>query len=67
MQCRKVGIVTPARKLAIALWRFVERGVFPERATSRLDIKRTEIRGLTARAASPASDRKRGWLYAAQQ
>jgi hypothetical protein len=30
---RKVGIVALARKLAIALWRFVEDGVIPEGAT----------------------------------
>ena len=29
---RKVGIVALARKLAIALWRFVENGVVPEGA-----------------------------------
>ena len=29
---RKVGIVALARKLAIALWRFVEHGVVPEGA-----------------------------------
>ena len=29
---RKVGIVALARKLAIALWRFVETGVVPEGA-----------------------------------
>ena len=30
---RKVGIVALARKLAIALWRFVEAGIIPEGAT----------------------------------
>ena len=33
MRGRKVGIVALARKLAIALWRFVEQGVVPEGAT----------------------------------
>jgi transposase len=33
MRGRKVGIVALARKLAIALWRFVEQGVIPEEAT----------------------------------
>jgi transposase len=33
MRGRKIGIVALARKLAIALWRFVEEGVIPEGAT----------------------------------
>lgn len=33
MRGRKVGIVALARRLAIALWRFVEHGVVPEGAT----------------------------------
>jgi len=33
MRGRKVGIVALARKLAIALWRFIEEGVIPEGAT----------------------------------
>lgn len=33
MRGRKVGIVALARKLVIALWRFVEHGVVPEGAT----------------------------------
>jgi len=33
MRGRKVGIVALARKLSIALWRFVEEGVVPEGAT----------------------------------
>jgi transposase len=33
MRGRKVGIVALARKLAIALWRFVEDGIIPEGAT----------------------------------
>jgi transposase len=33
MRGRKVGIVALARKLVIALWRFVEEGVIPEGAT----------------------------------
>lgn len=33
MRGRKIGIVALARKLSIALWRFVEHGVVPEGAT----------------------------------
>jgi len=33
---RKVGIVALTRKLAIALWRFVEQGVVPEAATLKV-------------------------------
>lgn len=29
---RKVGVVAPARKLAVALWRFLEHGLVPEGA-----------------------------------
>jgi transposase len=36
MRGRKVGIVALARKLAIALWRFVEEGVVPEGATLKV-------------------------------
>jgi len=36
MRARKVGIVALARKLAIALWRFVEAGVIPEGATLKV-------------------------------
>jgi transposase len=36
MRARKVGIVALARKLAIALWRFVEDGVIPEGATLKV-------------------------------
>jgi transposase len=36
MRGRKVGIVALARKLAIALWRFVEQGVVPEGATLKI-------------------------------
>ena len=36
MRGRKVGIVALARKLAIALWRFVEQGVLPEGATPKV-------------------------------
>jgi transposase len=36
MRGRKVGIVALARKLAIALWRFVEDGVVPEGATLKV-------------------------------
>jgi transposase len=36
MRERKVGIVALARKLAIALWRFVEQGVIPEGATLKI-------------------------------
>ena len=35
MRGRKVGIVALARKLAIALWRFLEHGVVPEGATMK--------------------------------
>jgi transposase len=36
MRGRKVGIVALARKLAIALWRFVEDGIVPEGATLKV-------------------------------
>jgi transposase len=36
MRARKVGIVALARKLAIALWRFVEDGVIPEGAVLKV-------------------------------
>lgn len=36
MRGRKVGIVALARKLAIALWRFVEEGLVPEGATLKV-------------------------------
>lgn len=36
MRGRKVGIVALARKLSIALWRFVEHGVVPEGATLKV-------------------------------
>jgi transposase len=36
MRERKVGIVALARRLAIALWRFVEQGVVPEGATLKI-------------------------------
>jgi transposase len=36
MRERKIGIVALARKLAIALWRFVEQGVVPEGATLKI-------------------------------
>lgn len=36
MRERKVGIVALARKLVIALWRFVEQGVVPEGATLKV-------------------------------
>jgi transposase len=36
MRGRKVGIVALARKLAIALWRFVEDGVIPEGAVLKV-------------------------------
>jgi transposase len=36
MRGRKVGIVALARKLAIALWRFLEQGVVPEGATLKV-------------------------------
>lgn len=36
---RKIGIVALARKLLIALWRFVERGVVPEGALLKIDLR----------------------------
>jgi transposase len=36
MRERKIDIVALARKLAIALWRFVEQGVVPEGATLKI-------------------------------
>jgi transposase len=36
---RKIGIVALARKLLIALWRFVETGVIPEGAVLKTDLR----------------------------
>ena len=36
---RKIGIVALARKLLIALWRFVETGVIPEGAVLKADLR----------------------------
>jgi transposase len=36
---RKIGIVALARKLLIALWRFVETGVVPEGAAMKTDLR----------------------------
>ncbi len=36
---RKIGIVALARKLLIALWRFVETGVVPEGAQMKMDLR----------------------------
>ena len=36
---RKIGIVAVARKLLIALWRFVETGVVPEGAVMKTDLR----------------------------
>jgi transposase len=36
---RKIGIVALARKLLIALWRFVETGVLPEGAALKTDLR----------------------------
>jgi transposase len=36
---RKIGIVALARKLLIALWRFVEAGVVPEGAQLKTDLR----------------------------
>ncbi len=36
---RKIGIVALARKLTIALWRFVETGVVPEGAVLKTDLR----------------------------
>jgi transposase len=43
MRGRKVGIVALARKLAIALWRFVEEGVIPEGATLKVQRRQTSF------------------------
>jgi len=32
-RARRIGIVAVARKLIVALWRFVDQGVIPEGAT----------------------------------
>jgi len=36
---RKIGIVAVARKLLVALWRFVETGVVPEGAVMKTDLR----------------------------
>ena len=36
---RKIGIVALARKLLIALWRFVETGVVPAGAELKTDLR----------------------------
>ncbi len=36
---RKIGIVALARKLLIALWRFLETGVLPEGALLKTDLR----------------------------
>jgi transposase len=36
---RKIGIVALARKLLIALWRFLETGVIPEGAELKTDVR----------------------------
>jgi len=36
---RKIGIVALARKLLVALWRYVERGVVPEGALLKTDLR----------------------------
>jgi transposase len=36
---RKIGIVALARKLLIALWRFLETGVIPEGALLKTDLR----------------------------
>ncbi len=36
---RKIGIVALARKLLVALWRYVETGVIPEGATLKTDLR----------------------------
>jgi transposase len=36
---RKIGIVALARKLLVALWRYVERGVVPEGAVLKTDLR----------------------------
>ena len=54
---RKVGIVALARKLLIALWRFVEHGELPEGAARkdwRLNVSSTARRHATKAAAPTA-------------
>jgi len=36
---RKIGIVALARKLLIALWRYLETGVLPEGALLKADVR----------------------------
>jgi transposase len=36
---RKIGIVALARKLLIALWRYLETGVVPEGAVLKTDVR----------------------------
>ena len=36
---RKIGIVALARKLLVALWRFLETGVVPEGAELKADVR----------------------------
>jgi len=36
---RKIGIVALARKLLIALWRYLETGVVPEGALLKTDLR----------------------------
>ena len=53
-RARKVGIVALARKLLIALWRYVEQGVLPEGAQEknwRLNVDSTARRHARAAAA----------------
>jgi transposase len=56
-RARKVGIVALARKLLIALWRYVERGELPEGAVEkdwRLNVDSTARRHAKAAAAAMA-------------
>ncbi len=36
---RKIGIVALARKLLVALWRYIETGVVPEGALLKTDLR----------------------------
>ncbi len=40
---RRIGIVAVARKLLIALWRFLKTGVFPEGAVLQRSVSRIEV------------------------
>ena len=46
---RRIGIVAVARKLLIALWRFLETGVLPEGAVLKEGVSALAMRSLTLR------------------